>query len=115
MRSTEFKKYYSETRFWDKARTVAKTAGKAALEPALKMYYSATDKDTPAWAKATIYGALGYLISPLDALPDFIPVAGYTDDIGVLIAAAAAVAAHIKPEHVERARETMAKWFGASA
>ena len=112
MGSTDYKTHYSENRFWDKTRAIAKSAGKAALEPALKMYYSATDKDTPAWAKATIYGALGYLISPLDAVPDFIPVAGYTDDIGVLIAAAAAVAAYIKPEHVERARETMAKWFG---
>ena len=112
MGSTDYKTHYSENRFWDKARKVAETAGKAALEPALKMYYSATDKDTPAWAKATIYGALGYLISPLDAVPDFIPVAGYTDDIGVLIAAAAAVAAYIKADHVERARETMLKWFG---
>lgn len=111
MGSTDYKTHYSEARFWDKARTVAKTAGKAVLEPALKMYYSATDKDTPAWSKATIYGALGYLISPLDAIPDFIPVAGYTDDIGILVAAMAAVAAHIKDEHVAKARDTIAQWF----
>lgn len=112
MGSTEYKNYYSESRFWDKAKAVAKTAGKAALEPALKMYYSATDKDTPTWAKATIYSALGYLISPLDAIPDFIPVAGYTDDIAVLVAAMAAVAAHIKDEHVEKARDTIRQWLG---
>lgn len=112
MGSTDYKTHYSEARFWEKARSVAKTAGKAALEPALKMYYSATDKDTPAWAKATIYGALGYLISPLDAIPDFIPVAGYTDDIGILVAAMAAVAAHIKDEHADKARAMIGKWLG---
>ena len=33
-----------------------------------------------------IYGALGYFISPIDVIPDFIPVVGFTDDIGVLAA-----------------------------
>lgn len=82
------------------------------LEQALKMYYSATDPDTPLWAKTTIYGALGYFISPIDAIPDLLPVLGYTDDIGVLIAAATAVAAHIKDEHVRKARDTLQQWFG---
>jgi len=112
MTDTDFKAHYSDSGFWEKARTHAKTAGKKALEPALKMYYSATDKDTPLWAKTAIYGALGYFISPIDAIPDFLPVAGYTDDIGVLIAAAATVAAYIKQEHVQKAQDTLRQWFG---
>lgn len=35
------------------------------------------------WLMATILGA--YIISPVDLLPDFIPVAGWGDDIGALI------------------------------
>ena len=35
--------------------------------------------------KAIIIGALGYLISPLDAVPDAIPIAGLSDDLGVLL------------------------------
>lgn len=111
MENTDFKAHYTDSGFWEKAKLHAKTAGKKALEPALKMYYSATDKDTPLWAKTAIYGALGYFISPIDAIPDFLPVAGYTDDVGVLIAAAATVAAYIKKEHVQKAQETLRQWF----
>ncbi len=35
--------------------------------------------------KAMIIGALGYLISPLDVIPDAIPIAGLSDDLAVLI------------------------------
>jgi uncharacterized membrane protein YkvA (DUF1232 family) len=113
MADTDFKAHYTDSRFWDKVKGVAKVAGKTALEPALKMYYSATDKDTPLWAKTAIYGALGYLISPIDAIPDMVPVLGYTDDIGVLLAAAATVAAYIKQEHVQKAQDTLRQWFGS--
>lgn len=111
MANTDFNAQYSDTRFWEKVKTFAKTAGRKALEPALKMYYSATDSDTPLWAKTAIYGALGYFISPVDAIPDFLPVVGYTDDIGILVAAAATVAAYIKEEHVNKARATLRQWF----
>ena len=111
MADTDFKAHYSDSGFWDKAKGYAKVAGKAALEPALKMYYSATDKDTPLWAKTAIYGALGYFISPIEAIPDFLPVAGYTDDIAVLAAAAVTVAAYIKKEHVQKAQDTLRQWF----
>jgi uncharacterized membrane protein YkvA (DUF1232 family) len=103
---------YSDTGFWNKVKDYSKVAGKAVLEPALKMYYSATDADTPVWAKTAIYGALGYFISPIDALPDVVPVVGYSDDLGILLAATAAVAAYIKEEHVEKAKTTLQQWFG---
>ncbi|SEO02964.1 Uncharacterized membrane protein YkvA, DUF1232 family [Duganella sp. CF517] len=112
MAKTEYASHYSDAGFWNKIKTHAKTAGQKVLEQALKMYYSATDPDTPLWAKTTIYGALGYFISPIDAIPDLLPALGYTDDIGVLIAAATAVAAHIKDEHVQKARDTLQQWFG---
>lgn len=111
MANTDFSSQYSDAGFWGKVKTYAKAAGKGVLEQALKMYYSATDPDMPLWAKTTIYGALGYFISPIDAIPDLLPAVGYTDDLGVLIAAAAAVAAHIKDEHVQKARETLRQWF----
>ena len=112
MADTDFKAHYTDSRFWEKVKGYAKAAGKTALEPALKMYYSATDKDTPLWAKTAIYGALGYFISPIDDIPDMVPVLGYTDDIGVLVAAAATVAAYIKQEHVNKAQDTLRQWFG---
>lgn len=106
-----FKEAYSDSNFWDKVKEYAKSAGEGVLEPALKMYYAALDSDTPAWAKATIIGALGYFISPVDAIPDLLPIVGYTDDLGVLVAALAATAANIKDEHVAKAKETLSQWF----
>lgn len=111
MSTEKFSAAYSDDGFWDKAKHHAKSAGQAVLEPALKMYYAARDPDTPAWAKAAIFAALGYFISPLDAIPDLLPVLGYSDDLGVLAAALAATAASIKDEHVQKARETLERWF----
>jgi uncharacterized membrane protein YkvA (DUF1232 family) len=111
MADTDYNKDYSDSGFWDKVKGYAKTAGKGVLEPALKMYYSATDADTPLWAKTTIYGALGYFVSPIDAVPDILPVVGYGDDLTVLVAATAAVAAYIKEEHAQRAMTTLKQWF----
>lgn len=111
MIENQFNKEYSDEGFWDKVKKYAKAAGEQVLEPALKMYYAAIDADTPAWAKTTIYGALGYFISPVDAIPDITPLAGYTDDFGVLFAAITVTAAHIKEEHVEKAKTTLAQWF----
>lgn len=103
---------YSDNSFWDKVKGYAATAGKTAIEPALKMYYALQDADTPAWAKTVIIGALGYFISPIDAIPDITPILGFTDDITVLAGALATVATHIKEEHTQRAKETLKQWFG---
>lgn len=102
---------YSDDGFWDKVTKYAKDAGESALSPALKMYYSATDEKTPVWAKTTIYAALAYFISPVDAVPDIIPMVGYSDDVGVLVAALGATAAHITQEHTRKAKETLSQWF----
>jgi len=65
----------------------------------LTLYACFRDAGTPAWAKTVILGSLGYFILPLDQLPDIAPLIGYADDFGVLTAALAMVAAHVKPEH----------------
>ncbi|CED57313.1 putative uncharacterized protein [Aliivibrio wodanis] len=109
--NNEYTSQFSDNSFWDKVKGYAKVAGETVLEPALKLYYTASDAETPVWAKTVVYGALGYFISPIDAIPDVAPVIGYTDDLGVLVAATAAIAAHIKDKHVQQARETLKQWF----
>ncbi|MBB1485930.1 YkvA family protein [Oceanospirillum sediminis] len=103
---------YSDEGFWQKVKRYARTAGEEVLETALKLYFAAIDADTPAWAKTTIFGALGYFISPLDAIPDAVPAVGFSDDLGVLVAAAATVAIHIKDEHGEKAHQLVEQWLG---
>jgi uncharacterized membrane protein YkvA (DUF1232 family) len=45
---------------------------------------------------------------PIDALPDFLPLAGFGDDAAVLAAALAAVKGAITPEHRRAAARTLA-------
>lgn len=103
---------YSDNAFWSKTARYAKKAGVAVLDPALKMYYALQDSDTPTWAKATITGALGYFIFPVDLIPDLMPVVGYSDDLAVLAGAIGAVATHIKDEHKALAVQKLKQWFG---
>ena len=72
------------------------------------MYFCLLDPRTPLWVKGTVAAALAYFILPLDAIPDFLPLAGMSDDAGVLAAALTAISAHITDEHRTRAREWMA-------
>jgi len=90
----------------------AKVAGAEVVERALQLYYAAQDPQTPAWAKAVIYGALGYFIFPVDAIPDAVPAVGFSDDLGVLVAALASVAMYITPAVKEQARVRIRDWFG---
>lgn len=108
----QYAKHYSEQGFWQKLTSSSRKAGRKALGPALRMYYSARDPATPVWAKTTLYGALGYFISPIDAIPDITPILGYTDDIGVMAAATAVVAMHITKEHARQAEAQLGRWLG---
>lgn len=108
----KYKENYSENDFWDKVTNTAKKAGTKVIETALKMYYSAQDSNTPMWAKTVIYGALGYFILPIDAIPDVTPVVGFSDDLATLTAALGTVAMHVKDEHVAQAKEKIQQWFG---
>jgi len=107
----DYAEAYSERRFRTKLLRFAKAAGAEVVERALLLYYAAEDPKTPAWARTFIYSALGYFIFPIDAIPDAVPMAGYADDLGVMIAALAAVTLSITPQVKERARQKMLDWF----
>lgn len=103
---------WDDASFWDKVKHHAIRAGREVIERALTLYYCLEDADTPAWARTVIVGALAYFILPADAVPDWIPGVGFTDDLGALAAAASTVYSHLKPEHARRASERSAEWFG---
>lgn len=110
--TSKYESEFSDNSFWDKVVKFAKTAGKEVIEKALWLYYAAQAPETPTWAKVTIYGALGYFISPIDAIPDITPFVGYSDDLGVLALAVTTVAAYITSHVKEQAKIKMNDWFG---
>lgn len=108
----KYEKAYDDDGFWKKVMKYAKKAGSGVIEKSLQLYYAAQSPETPLWAKTTIYAALGYFISPIDAIPDVVPVMGYTDDLGVLTAAIASVAMYIDTDVKQKAKEKLEDWFG---
>ena len=61
--------------------------------------------------KATIIGALGYLISPLDVVPDAIPIAGLSDDLAVLIYVLNRIWGDVSEDVKAKAKAKLATWF----
>lgn len=86
------------------------------------LFIALKDKDTPVLAKALAGLTVGYALSPIDLVPDFIPVLGYLDDI-ILLPAMVALTVRLIPEAVwQRSKEKSAglwrdgkpkKWYYA--
>jgi uncharacterized membrane protein YkvA (DUF1232 family) len=93
--------------FWRKLKRVA--ARLPFAQDLLAAYYCAFDRETPLQVKAALLGALAYFVLPVDAMPDILPLLGYTDDALVLVTALRLVAGHIRDEHREAARQALAR------
>ena len=102
---------FSQTDFTEKIARISKRAGSKLVYAALILYYTLQSDKVSAANKAMIIGALGYLISPLDVVPDAIPIAGLADDLGVLIFVLKKVWTDIDPSIQERSKEKLSKWF----
>lgn len=103
--------WYSAPELWCTLKKVALKASRQTLLSALTLFYCLRDRDTPAWARGVIVGALGYLVLPTDLIPDIVPAAGYSDDWGAIFMALGTVAAYIKAEHQAMARAQLARFF----
>ncbi|HEV7324718.1 MAG TPA: YkvA family protein [Bosea sp. (in: a-proteobacteria)] len=76
-------------------------------EDLLAAWVCTRDPSTPRRVKLTLLAALGYFVLPLDAIPDVMPLLGFTDDAAVIAAALAAVAGSITPQHRQKAKEML--------
>ena len=88
--------------FLRKAKQVA--ARVPFIEDIVAAYFCAMDPKTPTRAKAILIAALAYFVLPIDFIPDFLLVLGFTDDVAVATAAIATVKPHIKKRHYDKAR-----------
>ncbi|MEP7324234.1 MAG: DUF1232 domain-containing protein, partial [Saprospiraceae bacterium] len=91
---------------------ILKKGGLKLLYTTLLLYYAFRRSDLPVWARTIIFGAIGYLLSPIDSIPDLTPILGYTDDLGVLSYALVLIAAYVNGDVRSKARLRLAKLTG---
>ena len=103
---------FSEPAFWQKLRQYARQAGTKIVYTALLLFYAYKRKETPTWAKSIVLGVLGYLLAPIDMIPNLTPIIGYTDDIGILSFGLVTIAAYVNDGVKEQARAKLGNWFG---
>ena len=107
LREEDLAKYasnYNEGDLFSTIKKDAKKIGGEVVYKALQLFYVLQKRDIPLKAKATIIVALGYLILPIDLIPDFIPLLGFTDG-----AAAIAVALSVVNNYLDDEVNTQAK------
>jgi uncharacterized membrane protein YkvA (DUF1232 family) len=64
----------------EKLRQALERWSRAARREARLLRLAANDPRVPWYAKALAAGVVAYALSPIDLIPDFIPVLGYLDD-----------------------------------
>lgn len=102
---------FSPAEFVEKISRIAKRAGAKLVYVALILYYSLKSDKVSKADKAIIIGALGYMISPFDVIPDAIPIAGLTDDLAVLLFVLKKVWDGVDAKTVAKAKKKLSKWF----
>jgi uncharacterized membrane protein YkvA (DUF1232 family) len=82
-----------------------KARAHALKNEALAVYLAAQDPRTPWYARALIFFVVAHTFSPIDLIPDFIPVLGYLDDLIITPLGLALAIRMIPAEALEEARE----------
>ena len=107
----KYKDKFSQQNFIEKIQRIAKRAGAKLVYIALILYYLMQSDKVSLKDKAIIIGALGDLISPIDVVPDAIPIAGLADDLAVLLYALGKVWSQVDDNLKDKAKEKLSKWF----
>lgn len=102
---------FTQSDFVEKISRIAKRAGSKLVYAALILYYTLQSDKISVKDKAIIIGALGYLISPLDVIPDAIPIAGLGDDMAVLLFVLNKIWGNVSDDVKDKAKERLNKWF----
>lgn len=106
-----YRDLFSENKFTELVMNKATKVGTKVLYTGLLLFHAYRRQETPIWAKNIIIGTLGYLVTPIDVIPDLTPVLGYTDDLGVLSFGLVTIASYINNEVKEKATTNMDSWF----
>ena len=97
---------------WEKIKDSGKRLGRYTTKKALLMYYVLKSDNNPKSAKAIIYGALAYLILPVNLISaKRHPILGWADEVAAIALAYKKIKQHITPEMDQEAEATLDKWF----
>ena len=107
----QYKDRFTKNGFVEKISRIARRAGSKLVYAALLLYYTLESDKISLKDKAIIIGALGYLISPLDVIPDAIPIAGLGDDLAVLIYVLNKGWGNVNEDVKAKSREKLLQWF----
>ena len=113
--ATDMDKYaenYSESNFLSKIKDTIKKTGLGLIYKALQLYYVTENPNCPKKVKFGIYAALGYFITPLDVIPDFIIGAGYADDASTIAIALVMAQMYIDDTIKQKAKDKIRNIFG---
>lgn len=78
-------------------------------QQSLTVYFAARDPRTPLFVRLLALAVAAYALSPIDLIPDFIPVIGYLDDLLIVPLGLALVVRLTPPEVISSAREQAAQ------
>lgn len=115
IKQTDVEKYgnnYSDDGLWNKIKGTAKKAGANLIYDVLQLFYVAKNPNVPMKIRAAMVAPLGYFISPVDLIPDLMPVVGYSDDAAVIATAIGIAHLYINDEIRQQAQEKLVAFFG---
>lgn len=95
----------NHAQLWRKLKQIRCIEG--LMRRGLLLYALIIDGDVPVAAKALAVAALAYLVNPFDAIPDLTPLAGYADDLVVVIAAITKLGSSLKLNHHSHAQQML--------
>lgn len=102
--------YYQE--LWGRIKDYSMRVGRVAVRPVLLLYYIMSSEETPWKDKLTIFGALAYLVFPLDLLDaKRLPIIGWLDEVTSLAVAIQRMSKYITPEMEAKADGILDQWF----
>lgn len=77
------------------------------------LWFASRDPRTPLWLKVMAFFVVAYALSPIDLVPDFIPVLGYLDDVILLPVLIWLIVRWLPHDVVRDARQQAEAWMQA--
>ncbi len=101
---SSYRKYYSEGKLRRKLFALPRQGRDELLEQLMILWTLLSAPETPRAIRLVLVGVLGYLILTVDLCPDFIPIAGWADDVAVIASALSYVHSFVTDSLKEQAK-----------